>query len=1422
MGTEYNAIPSKTKSAAHMLKLTQRLLRSSPTGHRPNFPLRSFEKILAETRTNVHLLRMLQLSPEEARNMFILPPVLLKDVHLAIMHFSKKENFHGIVLPVNEQPSQVSSGDIWQEGHAATPKESTNDKSIFAKHNQKVPGPIICTRLLELIGIPNYYRHISLSSLPNASATAGHVPTTPVHSSQVDLILECCLETNIALSRSCETGKHSLIGSDFNTSIPATAEDIWRSVWNLEIKYTSGKRESSHASSTMHHLHQPIRIGRIGSIGANYNPVVDYLAASQTPLKQEGEDDGEFYYNDEQLSGTTSMPLESESEARMPWSPKDKRRYDQSVILFNSALATYSKLSSSSSGVRHEVRREMVQNAERLLLEVASKGMAGSQHPSPSTILQCLQPDTISFNTAIKAWSEFSPRETRKHTRGHASDGDGPSDEGSTHMATATAERTKSILEMMQDLWDKERSNRSTLQSLQAAWEDNGLDVPEQHAPPPSRAIAPNASSYNGVLKAWSRSSDPVAAVRALKTFQTMIERNNVTSFARESLMLQNSEPVDSRSYREGAFPDSRTFVLLLQSLHNLSLSIGFRDAVDAVESIFHCVKQLDEQIHWSVDNGIAPISHLNDRGKPKPILNVFSYNTLIKTFSNLPTNWDESYQCCLRIDKIIEEMECDTSPVIPNAVTAWIKCADKAGNNKERIQLCVEKAGSYIDALLEDSIQSKGGNDNLWGFYLIQAINDTISLYGRVGECNKADELFLRARECNTHNLGTLSTIIDTLSENGSDDIAHVEKAQRYLLDFEQDKMRMSRTFIVPDMKFTSMYNSVISGFINCDMKERGLEQAQALLSHMVSSHESNPRHIARPNTTSFARVMSALAGRGQNTQRLEELLSKMEEMHERWKNTPRSSPDAELVANVSLNIVIYNLLLKAYARCNDDEAVQSAMKLLGRIETSPGISPDDISNFYIEALLSRKHGAGAKVPTSSSEKDKLVGPSLTKLDIDNLNLDDLNLIGQSKEPTSKSFNSIMNGTVEGAEKGAALLRKLEAMHSSGEIPFKPDIYLYNKLMNAWQLCEKSNSSHTISPAEKAQEILDSICEQCEEEGEGGLSPNEVSFSICIHSWCRSNRPDAPERAEQLLRRKEVFGKTHSGVKIKSTDYNSVISKWKDSPTNGSERATLLFEEMLQRYGDSEERMEPTSATLNALLDVYAKCDERNLAEKAEKILIRMNQLHKEGKGCIMPDIISYRTVIDAWVRSWHKDSPQKVDALVKEMIEKYKHEGRSDLRPDSNSLNLVLKACSHTPAMWKEKDNSEKGNDHPIAIANRTFSMLKGKNEYGASATHATYSFMFLCYRHHMDFRDKRFPSVMRNLWKHCCMDGSVSQFSLSAFRDSVLEPDFWKAIGGKAKFERLGKTRAEDIAVKDLPKEWSRNVSPLKNRGRKSDNK
>lgn len=1419
--------PSSMQPSKEISEIARRLLSTNSSLTQQGYALRDFERVLLNAREDETLLRKLQISPADTRTMLLLPPKLLRDVHETVKHFSKIDGLVEIDIPVHNQRNDTANALM----------ENDNGRNTIKK---KVPGPMVCALLLELIGIPQYYTHISTPTSTNAP------PIMTVHSSQVDAMIECSLLTTAALSNTCRVGRNSLIGYDFNSqninttqaatkTAAALAEEIWRSVANMQIMYTSGKRSSDDSSDGPDLPRVPIRIGRIGFIcEQEYNPVMEYLSALREEVGNNENADEEFVNEQHMISDvddfdyivdSPSVPTNSSAGNNVvPWSPKDQRRYDQTLMIFNSVLDAYAKLGSSASGTRPEIRREMVMNCERLLLEVVAREKT---KPSPETILQHVQPDGISFNTVMKAWAGMTPKQRVNSN-----------DEYAKRISSATAERIEGILEMMHEYFEKERAQMNTLETLQASWIERGGSsntLGELTTTPNGIPVTPNTASYNIALAAWSKSSDPEGAIKALNLFNRMVQRCNTTCIAREAMMNDNTEVGNAKNPRAfNALPDARTFTALLSALSHASST--FNEACDLVLSIFVVMKEWDDQLRWCSENKIGPSYLFRDSNR---VLNEFTYNALIRTLSRLPAtnSWEEHYECCNQIDKIIEEMM--SQSVSPNAITrgfginAWAACAMQAQSDRSRVEKCAEKASVHLNELFSNCTKFESEKS-----VKINAINDVIKLYGKASQPMKAADVFETAKENQLYNLQSLAAVVDSLAKNSHMHISYANKAHQYLLEFEREKMRMSPLLVFPDMKYTKMYNSVISGYLNCNNKDKGLAQAQSLLSYMIESHESNPRHIARPNTTSFVPVMSALAYKD-GPQLLEKLLNKMESLHQRRNSIQPTSSDAKLVANVEPNTIACNALLKAYARIGNR---QSALQLLGRMEKDANLSsarPDANTHAIMSTLFS--DDLSAKTASSSRE---VASPGF--LNIEGINLKDLNLNGQDMKPTSKSFESMMNsklmictifscsqhaiavdltfsalpvyttsGTVEGAEKASELLRQLEKMNASGEISFKPERFLhnYNNVINAWCECEK-NGDISVSASEKAEAVLNYLLEH------ESLSPNNASFNICIKSWCQSKHPDAADRAEQILRRKEMFAaKEQRNVYINAPDYNVIIAKWRDDQVNGPDRARKLFKEMDQNYGNAAEmRARPNIVTFNSLLDVLAKSKSRDLAEECEELLKQRNELFNEGKSSILPDIISYRSCIDAWIRQWKKDSPQRVEALVKDMIKKYSIEGRKDLRPDSDLFNLVLKACAHATVTWHE-DFDKETNDTPISIANRTFALLKGTNEFNAKPTHATYAFMFIAYKFHLNFDNSRYTPLLLLLWKQCCNDGLVSQFALESFRNCVLDYEFWKAIGGKERYATLGKTEPKMIQIDDIAQEWKRNVKPPRRRGKES---
>ncbi|CAB9525801.1 Pentatricopeptide repeat-containing protein [Seminavis robusta] len=135
------------------------------------------------------------------------------------------------------------------------------------------------------------------------------------------------------------------------------------------------------------------------------------------------------------------------------------------------------------------------------------------------------------------------------------------------------------------------------------------------------------------------------------------------------------------------------------------------------------------------------------------------------------------------------------------------------------------------------------------------------------------------------------------------------------------------------------------------------------------------------------------------------------------------------------------------------------------------------------------------------------------------------------------------------------------------------PDGYTYSTIIKVY----------TYSQNPKAAEEILSRLHKDYIDGKSTLQPNARMFTACINAWAHSQAPDAPEKAESLVRVMQ-----------------------------------LLDEE--QELDD----IKPTVFTLNALLNCWAKCGRPDVGEYAERILREMPTVYG-----VTPDLVSYKTVL-------------------------------------------------------------------------------------------------------------------------------------------------------------------------------------------------
>ena len=313
-----------------------------------------------------------------------------------------------------------------------------------------------------------------------------------------------------------------------------------------------------------------------------------------------------------------------------------------------------------------------------------------------------------------------------------------------------------------------------------------------------------------------------------------------------------------------------------------------------------------------------------------------------------------------------------------------------------------------------------------------------------------------------------------------------------------------------------------------------------------------------------------------------------------------------------------------------------------------------------------------------------------------------------QDLYPTVLSYNAVINCWSKSGDKSAAKRAEtiLNYLEDSNNL-FNPDEYSYSTVIDAWA----KQSGRDPKAAEKAEAILTRM------ENNPDVIPNTISYNAVLNSYAKSTSPEAPVRAEALLRRMQFFASKgiNREAKPDRISYNTVIMAWAKSNEVGAAQSAenLLIElEALYRKGHTE--MSPTVFTyntvieawtrsnnpnavrgeqvlerlievskkrglvldsygFNSLIHAYAKTGTHASAVKTQELLKTMDDLSKFGNNKVRPDLYTYTTIMDAICKSDSPDAAEKVEALFLEMLDKVRG-GDYNLRPNTLCYNILL----------------------------------------------------------------------------------------------------------------------------------------------------
>mmetsp|Transcript_12472 Transcript_12472/g.23405 ORF Transcript_12472/g.23405 Transcript_12472/m.23405 type:complete len:664 (-) Transcript_12472:1654-3645(-) len=296
----------------------------------------------------------------------------------------------------------------------------------------------------------------------------------------------------------------------------------------------------------------------------------------------------------------------------------------------------------------------------------------------------------------------------------------------------------------------------------------------------------------------------------------------------------------------------------------------------------------------------------------------------------------------------------------------------------------------------------------------------------------------------------------------------------------------------------------------------------------------------------------------------------------------------------------------------------------------------------------------------TASAPGEAKGNPSKTEYELDLThysNTREFNLFLESiaLECTGNRKNSGVD-VISRASIAEALVRKLDAANAIGKVPFKADVATYNILMKVW--------------ARAAQTLA---------EGRGRGDINQV-----IHAM-----DDVPEEL--------TFGGIYTA---------------KDA----ANRASVILEELEQRYLNGESDLAPNTFGYNIVLDGLSKCQSRDSPQEAMKIFNKMklwnikgvlNAKRKKGEEeegyangdaskwqSIKPDAITYSVIMETLGQSKDQEVVAKVDELLEELESEYDKTNDHNLKPVTRVYNAAINAyLKHLGTPQKSRDTSNKG---------------------------------------------------------------------------------------------------------------------------------
>ena len=399
--------------------------------------------------------------------------------------------------------------------------------------------------------------------------------------------------------------------------------------------------------------------------------------------------------------------------------------------------------------------------------------------------------------------------------------------------------------------------------------------------------------------------------------------------------------------------------------------------------------------------------------------------------------------------------------------------------------------------------------------------------------------------------------------------------------------------------------------------------------------------------------------------------------------------------------------------------------------------------------------------------------------------------------EPTVVTWGSVLrayslSGLADSGEQAQRIVDVLENWHTTGKTHVRPNVVCYTTVMSAWA---RGRAPKRIA-LQKVNESLTKLEHLYEETLDESLRPNKITYITAMDVYCRKCPDVAGSMSQNLVdHMMELYSKNIGYDRPTRIVFNTLISAWSRSQEpDAAENAEKIFSWLEDQYSAGDEYARPDEVTLCAVLNAWANNAVDGGAMRAQQIMDHTENLTAEERG-FERTIVPWNILIKAWGRSKTIDSVQRAEEILINLEEEYRN-GNSNVKPDITTYSSVINCCAYYTG-------PPRGRKSAFEVGWRTFQKIKESDDLVVN--NIVYGTLFKAIGK-LTSRGPKQEEMIQNLFLECCQAGQVCNFVLTQVRSSS-PPDVFRNLVP----EHIQDHDARKIEKiwKKMPKKWRKNV-------------